>query len=202
MVCPTSHKITNKENIIMATKAKKTVPAKKAASKSKAKTAPATKAKTKSAPAKKATSTKAKTTTKAKTAAKPKGKQKITNGQSLPRDLNEHGFVKGSQSEKIVECLLEGGKDRREVNEKIRKALKGPTRNGTEHNVSSLSANLLKRLRDKGYTIESSWRLVEPTPASKAAATRRAKKSTGTAEAAPSKAKRTAKKVPAKRAKK
>lgn len=192
----------------MATKAKtkKAVPAKKASA-SKSKTAPATKAKTtakakgKSAPAKKATSTKA-TATKTKAPAKKTGKQKITNGQSLPRDLNEHGFVKGSQSEKIVTCLLEGGTDRRDVNEKIRKALKGPTRNGTEHNVSSLSANLLKRLKDKGYTIESSWRLVEPTAASKAAATRRAKKSAQSAEAAPSKGKVAKKAVARKRAKK
>jgi hypothetical protein len=175
----------------MATKTntKKKVPAKKApaavefsAGKTKGKTAPAKKKATgKSAPATKgkgkATPAAKKAVPAKKSAAKKDTVSKARGGQALPRVLNEHGFVVGSDSEKIVNILLEGGAGRNEVNTKVLKALGNKqTKNGQAPNVSSLIANILKRLREKGYTIESQWQLVPPTPASKAAATRAAKK--------------------------
>ena len=169
---------------------------KKRAAKKVAKTAPATKAKTKtkSAPAAKKAAAPAKKAVGKKTTAAPTTKDKVKKevskargGQSLPRDLNEHGFVKGSDSEKIVDILLAGGSDRADMNSKVLKAMGNrKSRNGTPMNTSSLIANIIKRLRDKGYTIESTWVLVPPTPASKAAATRRAKKAAAAAEKATS----------------
>lgn len=95
-------------------------------------------------------------------------------GRSLPRDLNEHGFVKGSNSEKIVEEMLAGGESRQDVADRLRKSIKSA--NGKTVNAPALMSGLLHRLEGRGYTIESTWKLVPPTPASKAAATRRAKK--------------------------
>lgn len=147
-------------------KAKATPAAKAGSDKTKATTTTAKKRK--KAPAKKTSSVAAK-----------KGKQKAASavaGQGLPRNFDEHGFVIGSDSAKIVELMLEGDTDRRSLNQKVLKELNRTTRNGKPLNVSSLMSNLLKRLQEKGYTVESTWKLVPPTPASKAAATRRAKK--------------------------
>jgi hypothetical protein len=149
----------------------------------------------KAAPAKKTTAKKAAAAptpvTAKKRAAKPEVKAK--GGQALPRTLNEHGFVIGSDSEKIVEVLLQGGESRTELTAKITKALsKGKGRNGEPPNVSSLIANVLRRLKDKGYTIESHWQLMPPTPASKRAATRRAKAKEVEADEAPVKNTKTA----------
>lgn len=169
----------------IAKKAVKVAPAKKA------KRAPA-----KKAPAKKAAAKPAK-----KSAAR-KPKTKSSDGRYLPRDMNEHGFVKGSDSEKIVNILLEGGTDRLDINEKVLKAIGGKTSGGKAPNVSSLVANLVSRLKAKGYTVESSWRLVPATSASKAAATRAKNKAAtkaGTTKAKPRKASGPAKKAPARK---
>jgi hypothetical protein len=144
--------------------AKKTAPAKKTAAK-------------KSVPSKK-TATATPVTAKKRAVAKKTAatETKAKGGQALPRTLNEHGFVIGSDSEKIVEILMQGGESRTELTAQITKLLsKGKGRNGEPPNVSSLIANVLRRLKDKGYTIEQHWQLMPPTPASKRAATRRAK---------------------------
>lgn len=136
--------------------------------------------KTKPAATEKASTATAKVGKKAAPAKKPAATKKGTNGQSLPRVLNEHGFVVGSDSEKIVNILLEGGADRSDINAKVTKAIgKRKTRNGNDQNVSSLIANVLKRLRDKGYKIESTWILVPPTDEEKAKAARKAKRAKG-----------------------
>lgn len=142
---------------------------------------------------------------KKKTSAK-KTASKAVGGQGLPREMGEHGFVIGSDSAKIAEVLLEGGESRTDVSLKVEKALgKKKTRHGNDPNVSSLIANVLRRMKERGYTIEQSWVLREPTPASKAAATKAANKAAAekgnkpTAKKAVA-AKKTAKKRPAKKA--
>lgn len=131
----------------------------------------------------------------AKTSAKPAAKTKAATkgkgvgGQSLPRVLNEHGFVVGSDSEKIVNALLEGGTDRLDINAKVAKIIgKRKTRNGNDQNVSSLIANVLRRLRDNGYRVESSWVLVAPTEEEKVKAQRAAKRRAAKKATKPSKA--------------
>lgn len=83
--------------------------------------------------------------------------------QRTGREYDEHGFVIGSDSSRIASIMLEGGESRSEINEKIATALAGPTRYGNDKNVSSLVSGLLGRLKEKGYTVESSWRLVPPS---------------------------------------
>ena len=79
------------------------------------------------------------------------------------RELNEHGFVDGSDSALMVELMLEGGFDRREVNDKIAEQLEDTTtRAGNQKNIPSLISGLLARLEERGYTVESHWRLVPP----------------------------------------
>lgn len=177
----------------MAKPAKK-VPAKKAVAKK-------TAAK-KSVPAKKVPTKKAAAAVKAKSTDKA---SKAIGGQGLPRDLNEHGLVKGSEGAVIMDALLEGGADRIDVNAKVLKALgKKTTVHGNTPNVSSLIANLLRRMKEKGYTIDSHWVLVPPTPASKAAATKAKKRAAAKADKAEvadsAPAVKATKKVPAKKA--
>lgn len=81
---------------------------------------------------------------------------------STPREYDIHGFVIGSDSSIICESLLAGGDDRNDLNAIITEALAGATRYGNDKNVSSLVSGLLSRLRDRGYTVESTWRLVAP----------------------------------------
>ena len=131
-------------------------------------------------PAKKATAKKTvakKSTTKAtpvKKTAKTATPKKSTSGRNLPRELNEYGFVVGSNSEKIVQAMLDGGESRQSIADGLKKTLKSS--NGQPVNSNALIAGLLHRLLPQGYTIESQWRLVPPTPQSKAKATRAAKK--------------------------
>lgn len=172
----------------MATKTKKTVKPKVAKKKPPAKKGAAVavefsaakKAAPKKRPAKKAVSapkSKAATGTPAKKKPSSQRTSKAKGGQFLPRDLNEHGFVKGSDSEKIVEVLLAGGADRADINDKVLKALgKKKTRNGNAPNTSSLIANILRRLKDKGYRIESTWVLVPPSEDERKKAARKAKR--------------------------
>jgi len=148
--------------VVTPKKKKHTV--KKAAAKT---TAPA-----KTAPAKKRSVKKASTTTAKKRPTKKVAKG--TSGRSLPRDMNEHGFVKGSNSETIVNLMLEGGSSRAEVAAKVAKTIKST--DGKPVNAPALMSGLVHRLMARGYTIEQTWVLREPTPASKAAATRAAKK--------------------------
>jgi hypothetical protein len=165
----------------MATKTKKKT-VKAPAKKRPAKKAPAVTFSAKKAPAKKRPTKKA--VAKKTAPAKKPSSARNKNGQSLPRDLNEHGFVKGSDSEKIVEVLLEGGADRADINAKVLKALgKRKTRNGNAPNTSSLIANILRRLKDKGYTIESTWVLTPPSEEAAKKAARKAKRAKKAAKA-------------------
>lgn len=143
--------------------AKKKAPAKKAVAK-------------KAAPKRAAKKVAAKTPAK-KAASKPKKNKSGGPGRSLPRDFNEHGFVVGSDSQKIFDVLLEGGESRTDMNAKALKAIgRTTTPDGNKINMSSAIATLIKQAEAKGYTVESNWVLNPPTAASKAAATRKKNK--------------------------
>ena len=131
--------------------------------------------------------------TKAKaTEVKPKAKANASAAEktTTPRELNVHGFTPGGDSALIVDALVAGGASRKEVNENaaaaIEKANGLTTRSGGEKNIPSLTSAILSRLRDRGYTIEESWRVVPPADiqdqmkkeasAAKRRATRAAKK--------------------------
>lgn len=124
--------------------------------------------------------------------------------ESHPREFDEHGFVIGSDSSIIAEELMKGGTERTSVNDAIRERIEKEsgleTRTGTQKNIPALVAGLLTRLKEKGYEVEATWRLVPPaTP--KRATSKAAPKKTA-AKKAPAKkvaAKRPAKKVARKR---
>ena len=132
-------------------------------------------------------------------------------GQKLPRDFNEVGFVVGSHSEIIANALLEGGADRKDVNHKVIAALKNKSTAGDlARNTPSMMSSIISRMKERGYSVESSWRLVPPASNGKAkpTATKKVVKKTAAKEvAAPVRkvavkktvAKKVAKKVVAKR---
>jgi hypothetical protein len=75
---------------------------------------------------------------------------------------DEHGFVNGTDSSILVEELIAGGVDRGEIAARALERMEPTTRSGQPKNLSSLTTNLLAKLSEKGYTVESSWRLVPP----------------------------------------
>lgn len=76
--------------------------------------------------------------------------------------LTRHGFRVGSDSAIIVNILVQGGLDRQDINDKVANAIDLRTRNGKTKNIPSLISGLLARLEERGYYIESSWRVVPP----------------------------------------
>lgn len=160
-------------------KAKKTAAKKTSASKSR----PASKkttAKSKG-PAKKTAAKKsaAKKSTPAKKSAaknvkKPATKKKTSNRGGFNRELNEEtGFVVGTDSDTIALALLEGGESRADIIAELEGVLDTETRNGTEKQVTNMVSGVLNKMLAAGYTVEQSFVVVPPTPASKRKAARK-----------------------------
>ena len=87
--------------------------------------------------------------------------------RTVNRDFTPHGFVRGTDSAIIADLLVAGGESRLAVNEAVQQAVEaangGSTRGGVEKNWPSLVSNVIRRLvAEKGYEIESSYRLVPP----------------------------------------
>lgn len=152
------------------------MPKKSTAAKSKAKTGakrgpgrpPGSKNKKSTAPAKKTAAKK----TSAKNVKKPAGKR-----GGLNRELNEAtGFVVGTDQDAIATALLEGGESRADIVERLENELDTETRNGTPKQITNMVSGVLNKLLARGYTVESSFQVLEPTPASKRAATAAANK--------------------------
>lgn len=168
----------------MANKSPRKVAKKKTAKKVASRKAPAKKAAASKSgpPAKKRT---AKKTTTRKSPAKKttrKAPAKRSGGAGgFHRELDDNGFVVGTDSAKIAEILLEGGVDRNDINAKAEKAIGGVTRNDTDKNVPALVSGVLNRLLRAGYSVESSWQLTAPAKkktASKKAPAKKARKRT------------------------
>lgn len=86
----------------------------------------------------------------------PSKSKKTRNG------LDTHGFRKNSDSSKIVEIMVNGAIDRQEINILVANKITSQTRHGLRKNIPSLVSGLLTRLEAKGYTVESSWKLIAP----------------------------------------
>jgi len=141
-----------------------------------------------------------KKTAKAKAAAKGKGKTPAKRGRPATKNVNkpaakktaskktsnlptrvfndETGFAEGSDQDLIATELLAGGESRQEIAERLEGILDPVTRNGTEKQIVNMVSGVLGKLQARGYTVESSFLVVPPTPASKRAAARAAKKAT------------------------
>lgn len=161
---------------------KKTAAAKKktTAAKSKGKTAPAKKSTAKKSPA-----TKSKTTAKSKAPAKKTSAKKNVKDVKKPagkrggfhREINEEtGFVVGTDQDTIALALLEGGESRADIAERLSKKIDTETRNGTEKQITNMISGVLNKMLARGFTVESSYVVLPPTPASKRKAARNKKK--------------------------
>lgn len=112
--------------------------------------------------------TKGKASTKSTTTKKASKSSGTSAKERTPstREFDPFGFVKGGDSSIIAHALVEGGFDRKDVNDKIVAEIEKTngieTRGGGTKNVPSLVSGILSRLEEKGYTVESEWRLVPP----------------------------------------
>lgn len=101
-----------------------------------------------------------------KTAAKKVSKvaapAKKTRG-GVTREMDEvTGFAIGTDSHIIAEALVEGGESRQDIIEYLRENMNTETRNGTEKPVANLVSAIINKMLDRGFTVESSYRLVPP----------------------------------------
>ena len=132
-----------------------------------------------------ATKTKASATTKKTTATKSRNVKTVAKPSAVPKtgpnrvvdDLT--GFAVGTDSQVIATELLKGGESRAEIIERCAKKLPPTSNRGTPKPVANMVASVLGKMRDQGYTIESTWVLAPPTRASKARATRERNKRLG-----------------------
>lgn len=106
--------------------------------------------------------------TKVKEVAKPK---KTT--ATRVRDVDPvTGFTVGTDSHTIAMELMKGGVDRSDVIDRLRKKLPETSNRGTPKPVANIVASVIGKMKDGGFTIESTWVMNPPTRASKAKATR------------------------------
>lgn len=128
---------------------------------------------TKKTASKKAASTSGKKSTAGTTSKKGSGKSTQKKSNLPVREVNEEtGFVKGSDQDKIASAFLKGGETRQEIIDRLRKNLDSTTRNGTEKPVSNLVSSVYNKMIRAGFRLESSYKLLPPTPASKRKAAR------------------------------
>jgi hypothetical protein len=79
------------------------------------------------------------------------------------KEFDEHGFLVGSDSSVMAAELVKGGESRLELNDRLATMFKGQkTRYGAEKNVASLVSGVITKLVARGYSIESSYRIVPP----------------------------------------
>lgn len=110
-----------------------------------------------------------------KTAAK-KSAKKAVEKTSTPREMDKlTGFSVGSDQYVIAHELLKGGKSRSEITERVAKLLPSTTRTGTPKPITNLVSSVYNNLVRKGFRTEESFKVLEPTPASKRKATLAAK---------------------------
>lgn len=82
------------------------------------------------------------------------------------------GFAIGTDSHVIATELLKGGADRAEIIDRCAAKLPKTSNRGTPKPVANMLASVLGKMKDAGFTVESSFILTPPTRASKARATR------------------------------
>lgn len=125
------------------------------------------------------------TTKKTATATKSRNVKTVAKPSAAPktgpnRVIDElTGFAVGTDSQVIATELLKGGADRSEIIERCAKKLPPTSNRGTPKPVANMVASVLGKMKDQGYTIESTWVLTPPTRASKARATRERNKRLG-----------------------
>lgn len=79
------------------------------------------------------------------------------------REYDEHGFVIGTASSTIAALLVAGGESRNDINARVAEAIGTVSRTGEQKNVPAIVSGMIHKLLERGYTVESSYRLVPPT---------------------------------------
>lgn len=84
---------------------------------------------------------------------------------AMGRDLDElTGFIVGTDSHIAAIQLQKGGKDRQDIIDTVRELLDPETRNGTVKPVANVVAATIKRLLERGWTIDSTFSMSPPAP--------------------------------------
>lgn len=79
------------------------------------------------------------------------------------REINPiTGFTVGSDSDVIAEELIAGGESREDIARNIAERLDTVSRTGTPKPIANLMSGVIRRLKDRGYHVESSWIMVNP----------------------------------------
>lgn len=121
-----------------------------------------------------------KTATSKKTTTKKTATKKSVEAVSHPREMDKvTGFSIGSDQYVIAQELLKGGASRSEITERVAKLLPAKTRTGTPKPITNLVSSVYNNLVRKGFRTEESFKVLEPTPASKRKATLAAKGAAG-----------------------
>ena len=83
--------------------------------------------------------------------------------ERVPREINPTtGFTVDSDSDIIAQELIAGGESREDISRRIAARLDPVSRTGTPKPVANLMSGVIRRLRDRGYQVESSWIMVNP----------------------------------------
>jgi hypothetical protein len=101
------------------------------------------------------------------------------------------GTTIGTQSWVIATEMAAGGEGKGEVIDRIKARVPETTRSGTPNPIAQRVNTVLTQLRQKGWTVEESWKLVPPAegeaPKPKAPAKKPAKKAASKTKKAPAK---------------
>lgn len=87
--------------------------------------------------------------------------------QAPTRQKDPFGFIEGTDSSIAAYALAKGDTDRLAIYEHIRHEIEHNTvgglitRKGTEKNIPNLAATVVKQMRNRGWIVESTWRMIK-----------------------------------------
>lgn len=76
--------------------------------------------------------------------------------------IGVHGFREGTDLDIIATALVEGGADKKEIAEALSEQMSPTTRTGSEKNIPQRMSYTIGELLNRGYTVESHWKMVPP----------------------------------------
>ncbi len=72
------------------------------------------------------------------------------------------GFIPDTDQDIITRELMEGGESRADIVERVTELLEPYTRNGKPKQVVNLVGNVIMKLKDRGWHIESHFKMIPP----------------------------------------
>lgn len=105
-----------------------------------------------------------KKTSSARTPAKA-SKATATKKESIERERDEHGITAGTDQSIILAEMVQGGESKHAIIERCNTLFDGKvTTGGKPKPISTIVNQLVHLMAARGYTIESTWKLVPPAP--------------------------------------